>query len=73
MRRNVRSGLAKLRIADEIAESVLAHVRPGIKGTYDVHDYLGEKREALQLWAGRLRDIATPPPDNLVKLEAARA
>jgi hypothetical protein len=49
---------------------VLAHARPGIKGTYDLHDYLDEKREALELWAGRLRQIVTPQPDNVIKLRA---
>jgi hypothetical protein len=51
----------------------LAHARPGIKGTYDHYDYLPEKREALELWASRLRDIVAPAPVNVVKLQAARA
>ena len=64
LRRVVRSGLSRLRIAEEVREAVLAHVRPGIKGTYDVHDYFDEKREALELWAARLRSIVEPPPAN---------
>jgi integrase len=72
LRRVVRSGLSKLKIVDEVAEAVLAHRRQGIQGVYDRHDYLAEKKEALQLWAGRLRDIITPPPANVVKIEAAR-
>jgi integrase len=72
LRRVVRSGLSRLRIASEVAEAVLAHVRPGIQGVYDQHEYLDEKREALELWAGRLRDIVTPPPANVVQL-ASRA
>jgi integrase len=71
LRRVVRSGLSRLRIASEVAEAVLAHVRPGIQGVYDQHEYLDEKREALELWAGRLRDIVTPPPANVVKLKAS--
>jgi integrase len=70
LRRVVRSGLSKLKIVDEVAEAVLAHVRPGIRGVYDRHDYLAEKREALTMWAGRLRDITEPPPDNVTKLQA---
>jgi integrase len=73
LRRNVRSGLSQLRIAPEVAEAVLAHVRPGIQKVYDTHTYLDEKREALQEWAGRLRDIVEPPPSNVVKLGKARA
>jgi len=49
---------------------VLAHARPGIKGTYDLYDYLDEKREALELWAARLREIIKPQPDNVIKLYA---
>jgi hypothetical protein len=53
-----------LKITEEAREAVLAHARPGIKGTYDHHHYLDEKREALELWAARLRTIVEPrrPP-----------
>ena len=73
IRRSVRSNLSRLRIAEEVREAVLAHVRPGIKGTYDVHDYLDEKRQALDLWAVRLRSIVAPPPssDNVVRIPAS--
>lgn len=57
IRRTVRSHLSRLKIAEEAREAVLAHVRPGIKSTYDHHDYLDEKREALQLWEARLQSI----------------
>src|SRR5262249_33392206 len=49
IRRSVRTNLSKLKIAEEVREAVLAHARPGIKGVYDRHDYLDEKREALTL------------------------
>jgi len=35
LRRVVRSGLSRLKIAEEVREAVLSHVRGGIKGTYD--------------------------------------
>ena len=57
IRRTVRSGLSLLKISEEAREAVLAHVRPGIKGTYDRYEYLDEKREALELWARRVRDL----------------
>jgi hypothetical protein len=57
VRRTVRSNLSRLKITEEAREAVLAHARPGIKGVYDVYDYLDEKREALELWAKRLRSI----------------
>jgi hypothetical protein len=59
IRRTVRSHLSRLKVTEEAREAVLAHVRPGIKGVYDVHDYLDEKREALMLWETRLRDIVS--------------
>ena len=72
IRRSVRSQLSRLKIAEEVREAVLAHARPGIKGVYDHHDYLEEKREALQLWAARLRSIVSPSPANVVPLRAGR-
>jgi len=72
LRRAVRSGLSRERIEEHVREAVLAHVRTGIQKTYDVHDYLDEKREALELWAARFRSIVEPPPPNVVDLEKAR-
>jgi integrase len=71
IRRTVRSNLSALRVAEEVREAVLAHARPGIKGTYDLYDYLDEKREALTLWAARLRNITEPPPSNVIALRSA--
>jgi integrase len=70
VRRTVRSRLSRLKLAEEVRESLLAHVRPGIKQVYDVHDYLDEKREALELWAERLRQIVDPMPGKVIKLHA---
>ena len=68
IRRSVRSQSSRLKIPEEVREAVLAHVRPGIKGVYDQHDYIDEKHEALQLWGARLRSIVTPQPSNVVSL-----
>jgi integrase len=72
LRRSLRSGLSRLRIDHDVKEAVLAHVKPGIVGTYDRYDLLDEKRDALERWAARLREITSAPPDNVVKL-AGRA
>jgi integrase len=69
IRRTVRTHLSALRVAEEVREAVLAHVRPGIKGTYDKHQYLDEKREALTLWDARLRSIVNSRP-SVVDLRA---
>jgi hypothetical protein len=36
-RRAVRTQLSALRIGEQVSESLLAHVPPGIKGVYDKH------------------------------------
>jgi hypothetical protein len=73
IRRTVRSQLSRLKVTEEAREAVLAHARPGIKGVYDLHDYLDEKREALELWSARLRSIVEPPPHNVVVLHPSVA
>ena len=42
-------------------------------GVYDRHKYDDEKREALELWAAKLRSIVAPSPrsDNVVPLRVA--
>jgi len=74
LRRTMRSGLSALPIAEHVRELVIGHVRPGISGVYDLYAYLDEKRDALELWAGRLRDIVESPPANVIldrRLEGA--
>ena len=71
LRRAVRSGLSRERIEEHVREAVLAHVMTGIQKTYDVHNYVDEKREALTLWGARLRSIVEPPSANVVDLECS--
>jgi integrase len=58
LRRTVRTGLAKLGIRADIAERCLNHAQPGIIATYDTHDYLEEKRDALTQWADHLQALS---------------
>jgi integrase len=69
LRRTVRTRLASLRVSDTIAEVVIGHGKRGLQRVYDQHKYEPEMREALELWAARLRDIVAPPPENVVKLK----
>jgi hypothetical protein len=46
----------------EVAETVLAHARPGIVGTYDKWAFLEERREALEKWSAFLADLIRPQP-----------
>jgi integrase len=68
LRRVVRSGLSALRIPFNVCEAILAHKPPGIVGTYDLHEYEDEKREALERWAQRLASIVSPEPARVIKL-----
>jgi integrase len=73
LRRTVRSRLSELRVSPDVAEAILAHVKPGIRGVYDRYEHFDEKRNALELWATRLRSITEPRPPNVVSLTGARA
>lgn len=68
LRRTLRSGLSRLRIDHDVKEAVLAHVKTGLAAVYDRYELLDEKSEALALWGRRVREIVSPPPDNVVKL-----
>ena len=70
IRRTVRSNLSALRVPPEVAEAVLSHTLTGIIKVYDRHTYLDEKRDALERWAARLREIMLPAPPNVVRLRA---
>lgn len=57
LRRTCRTGLARLKIAPQIAEAVLNHLQPGVVRVYDRYDYVPEKREALEKWANHLKTL----------------
>jgi integrase len=57
LRRTVRTGLGRLKVAQHIAELCLNHAQPGIVGTYGTHAYLDEKRVALEKWAAHLETL----------------
>lgn len=57
LRRTCRTGLSRLKVAPHIAERVLNHAQEKIAGTYDVWEYIDEKREALEKWASHLEAL----------------
>ena len=59
LRRTVRSQLAAFGIAPHVAERCLNHKLKGVEGVYDRHDYLEERRQALEQWAAILADDST--------------
>lgn len=54
LRRTARTHLARLGVKPHIAERCLNHKLPGINDTYDTHDYLDERRLALNAWGDLL-------------------
>ena len=72
LRRTIRSGLSALRVEFNVAEMILAHRAAGVVGTYDVHQYLDERREALEMWAQRVASIVDPKPGKVIALPRRR-
>ena len=58
LRRTCRTGLSRLKVEPHIAERVLNHAQDKIAGTYDLFEYLDEKRAALEKWATHLKGLA---------------
>jgi integrase len=60
LRRTCATGMASLKIPPHVIEACLNHVsgfRASVAGTYNVHEYLDEKRDALRRWAKHVESI----------------
>jgi hypothetical protein len=56
-----------------VVEKVVNHVSGtfgGIVGVYQRHDYLAEKRHALNLWADHVASLIVERPSNVVSIKA---
>jgi integrase len=71
LRRTARSLMSRAGVPSDIAERVLGHVMPGVRGVYDRHAYAAEKRDALERLAALLTAILKRPTDNVVRLRSA--
>jgi len=60
LRRTARSLMSRAGVPADIAERVLGHVIPGVRGVYDRHAYEAEKRDALEKLAGLVERIVNP-------------
>ena len=58
IRRTVRSGLAELGVPREVARKILNHEDGKVDRIYNRHEYLAEKREALEKWERMLVSFA---------------
>ena len=62
LRRTCVSGMARLGIAPHVADKVLNHQAGAISGVaavYKRHDFLTERREALDLWGAHVDRVLT--------------
>jgi integrase len=57
LRRSSRTLLAKLGCPDEIGEVMIGHMKPGITGTYNLHEYDKEKRKWITLLDQHLESL----------------
>jgi integrase len=60
LRRTARSLMSRAGVSADIAERVLGHVIPGVRGVYDRFGYLDEKRDALEKLAALVDRILHP-------------
>jgi integrase len=71
LRRTGRSLMARARVDSEIAERVLGHRQETIIETYNRHDYVPEKRDALKKLAALISRILNPPAANVTPIRKA--
>ena len=70
LRRTAKTLMQRAGVEPHISERVLGHIIPGVEGVYDRNPYLPQKRDALERLAAEIRRILSPPPDNVVPLQA---
>src|SRR5262245_31080857 len=71
LRRTSRSLMSRAGVRPDIAERVLGHVQPGVRGIYDRHTYKTERRDALQALAAVIDGIVHPR-DNVVPIATTK-
>jgi integrase len=58
LRRTAATGMGRLGVSRFIIGRVLNHADPSVTGIYDRHEYLAEKRQALEAWGSYLETLA---------------
>lgn len=71
LRSTLRSHLGALSVDVLIAERCLNHSLGGLVAVYDKHDYLDERRRALDLWAAKIASIEQGAAFNVVMMKRA--
>lgn len=69
LRRTAATVMGRLRVTRFVLGRVLNHADSSVTGIYDRHEYLDEKRQALDAWGRFLENLTSPTPGgNVVKL-----
>ena len=71
LRSTARSHLGMLGVDVLIAERCLNHSLGGLVAVYDKHDYLAERRQALDLWSNKIAVLDKGESFNVVPLRRA--
>jgi integrase len=72
LRRTAATTMAQLGVALLTVDKVLNHADQGVTAIYDRHEYLLEKRRALEAWGQHLTSLMRPASDNNVVSLSAR-
>jgi len=73
LRRTAATRMAELGITHPVVSKLLNHSPRGVMGVtsiYNRHEYLEERREAMERWAHRIAELVNPPPANVVPYHA---
>ena len=74
LRRTCVSGMARLGIPPHVADKILNHQSgtiSGVAAVYQRHDFLHERKDALELWGAHVGNILKKASDELRKKRAA--
>lgn len=72
-RRTARTHLEALGVQPHVAERCLNHKLKGVEGIYNRRDYFGERKVALQGWAGLPAELEAGGADKVVPIRSVRA
>jgi integrase len=70
IRRTLKTELSELGVDPWVSERILGHVKGGVEAVYDWSKLERPMRQALQLWADRLRSIVDDTESTVVALRA---
>jgi integrase len=71
LRRTARSLMSRAGVPADHAERCLGHVIGGVRGVYDRHEYLDEKRQAFEALAAQVQRILRPS-ENVVEITRSK-